>query len=127
MDVFSWGSKRGDFVIESVDGLWKAWDNSFMARVKTLHMDTSLGDNFSMLQFSASVEPVGDVLPASISLLRALIDTDLYALMPSRPGKRMRVTSCDTPTVTGGCTIYGHIMWCGSTGKASRGVERNVI
>ena len=92
--------------IHSIDGLWKTYDNSFMIRIKTLDLSEYIEN---VLRFSANAELAGGCLPFAIDLIRALKDIDLYAVMPSRPEKCLTVTSCDMPTITGGCVIYGWV------------------
>lgn len=100
--------KKGDFVLDSIDGLWKAYDNSFMVRIKTHKLSGDfLGGG--MLQFSANVELAGGRLPFATELMQALKHTDLYGVMPSRPGKCLIIVDCMCPTVTGSCLIHGRV------------------
>ena len=94
-------------MLDSIDGLWKSYDNSFMVRIKTYNLSEEFTED--MLRFTAGVELAGGRLPFGSGLMDVLMTTDLYAVMPSKPGKCLIITSCDMPTVTGGCVIYGRV------------------
>lgn len=96
----------------NLSGLWKSSQKGFNIHLNIMSIDDGM--------FKAKVQEVSDsmvrmgvwyVLDPSTYPERKKESTrhTLYAIFPRQPGVRLRITECETPTITKGCMVRGDV------------------